>query len=130
MNLFVYGSLRKGMKYHHLLQGAKLITLSAWIRGLLYDTRQGYPGLTPGNGHVIGEIYHINKQILKRVDQLEDYYGPQDPRNLYERNELYVNTKEYGKIRSFVYTYKMEQWLKQKGIYITEGDWVQYMTKG
>jgi len=73
VKLFVYGSLRAGERYHHLLEGATLVAKRAWTRGLLYDTGWGYPGMIPGRGTVFGEVYRVDGEQLKRIDHLEGF---------------------------------------------------------
>ncbi|SFJ43098.1 gamma-glutamylcyclotransferase family protein [Thermoflavimicrobium dichotomicum] len=127
MYLFAYGSLRMGMKYHDVLRGARLAFPRAWVQGALYDTREGYPGMIAGQDQVMGEIYQIDLAILKRVDELEDYYGLSHPDNLYERVEMLVHLPEQEQIPAFVYFYKDRDFLIKKGIYIHSGDWAQYV---
>jgi gamma-glutamylcyclotransferase (GGCT)/AIG2-like uncharacterized protein YtfP len=124
--LFVYGSLRYGMTYHDYLEGATQIAAHAWTWGELYDTREGYPGLVSGEGQVLGEVYQITCQQLKRINDLEDYYGPSDPRNIYERKQIEINS-ETGTFLSYVYFFKDEDFLRSYGIPISTGDWVEYI---
>ncbi|MBA4496270.1 gamma-glutamylcyclotransferase [Paenactinomyces guangxiensis] len=124
-DLFVYGSLRKGMKYSHYLKGAALVGRTAWIRGELYDTGEGYPGLIQGKGKVYGEIYHIDGRQLKKIDALEDYFGPDHHLNLYERITTEVYTPG-GAVQALVYFYRDQDQLKKNGIWIPSGDWRQY----
>jgi gamma-L-glutamyl-butirosin B gamma-L-glutamyl cyclotransferase len=122
MNLFVYGSLMSGMSGHHFLRGAKRIAARASVRGELYDTGKGYPGLVHGEGKVWGEVYRIDPALLKELDEYEDYKEPGHPDNLYERLEETAET-ERGAMRVLVYRYVDEVELKQKGKRIPSGDW-------
>lgn len=122
MYLFVYGTLRRGMRYAHYLQGASLVVSNAWIQGELFDTGDGYPGLISGKGRVIGDIYQVDSEQLKRVDELEDYFGPNHPDNLYERVMEEINTKK-GHLLAWVYYYCDTARLKQTGIWIPSGNW-------
>lgn len=72
--VFVYGSLRRGEKYHSLLAQSKPEAMQAWIKGELFDTLQGYPGLSvPGERRVYGELYRVNRETLSRLDELEGF---------------------------------------------------------
>jgi len=97
--LFVYGTLRRGERNHGLLGSSRCEAFLARAPGVLVDTGLGFPamkemgassGETPGM--VCGEIYRVDKATLARIDILEDYHGPGDPRNLYERVEMKART--------------------------------------
>jgi gamma-glutamylcyclotransferase (GGCT)/AIG2-like uncharacterized protein YtfP len=122
VNLFVYGSLRAGRKYHHFLEGAPLVAEQAWTRGLLYDTGWGYPAMIPGRGIVHGEIYRVDRERLKRIDHLEDFHGPGDPRNTYERVVRTVWTP-VGTVSCFLYLYVDSNRLRVRGRRIRSGVW-------
>nr|WP_168120499.1 gamma-glutamylcyclotransferase family protein [Paenibacillus sp. HB172176] len=68
---------------------------------------------------MLGELYCIDEVMLQKIDELEDYFGSGDARNLYEREqaEVYVNQ---GKYRAWTYFY-----LKSNGgdSIIPSGDW-------
>jgi gamma-glutamylcyclotransferase (GGCT)/AIG2-like uncharacterized protein YtfP len=122
VNLFVYGSLRAGRKYHHFLEGAPLVADRAWTRGLLYDTGLGYPAMIPGRGIVRGEVFRVDRDRLKRIDRLEDFYGPGDPRNTYERVVRTVFTP-LGPLSCFLYLYVDKDRLRAHGRRIRNGVW-------
>ena len=96
--LFVYGTLRRGEINHALLGSSRCESFLAVMPGSLYDTGRGYPAMAEGKGEaagagiVCGEIYRVDEETLARIDDLEDYYGPGDPRNLYERVERTART--------------------------------------
>jgi gamma-L-glutamyl-butirosin B gamma-L-glutamyl cyclotransferase len=126
MNLFVYGTLRAGMRNASILRGAKRIAPVAWATGILYDTGEGYPGMVEGAGKVTGEIYQVSQKQLRWIDRLEDYHGPGYPDNLYERIVCDVQTPE-GSLKAYTYVYRKREELKEKGIWIPSGDWCQYL---
>jgi gamma-glutamylcyclotransferase (GGCT)/AIG2-like uncharacterized protein YtfP len=128
MNLFVYGTLRRGMSNAVYLRDAKLIAAKAWTEGKLFDTGNGYPGLVPGKGKVYGEIYRIDKMQLKLMDELEDYYGPGHPQNMYERKVARIAT-DRGFVWAYLYYYREKEKLMKTGIWIPGGDWCRYVGK-
>jgi gamma-glutamylcyclotransferase (GGCT)/AIG2-like uncharacterized protein YtfP len=128
MDLFVYGTLRKGMANSRLMRGARLVAEKAWTQGELYDTEQGYPAMIRGSGTVIGEVYRIDENLLVSIDELEDYYGPGDPDNLYERVVQTVCT-ESGFLAAYVYLYSRPEELRSRCPRIFSGDWNKYIQK-
>jgi Uncharacterized conserved protein len=122
--LFVYGTLRRGERYHGLIEKARCLSFLAQVAGSMVDTGEGYPAMMRGEGNVCGEIYEIDEDALKRVDDLEDYYGPGDSRNLYERVETVAYT-DRGEMT--VLTYVSNRFPFSP---IPYGDWKLYrMTK-
>lgn len=73
--MFVYGTLKCGGRWHHLLATAEALGDAA--------TTSPYPLLVddvpylldePGNGNIIeGELYRVDAQTLARLDELEDH---------------------------------------------------------
>lgn len=104
--LFVYGMLRQGGPYHHMLMSSRRTAMLARVEDAgLVDTGFGYPGLilsTPG--YTAGELYTVDAHTLRLLDRFEVYYGPKDPRNLYERIDMPVRT-DSGVEQAWVYIY-------------------------
>ncbi|SMO72694.1 gamma-glutamylcyclotransferase [Melghirimyces algeriensis] len=120
--VFVYGSLRRGEKYHSLLAQSKPEAMQAWIKGELFDTLQGYPGLSvPGERRVYGELYRVNRETLSRLDELEGF-RPEDPDfpDQYRRVRLSVQT-DHGSVESDVYLYARPRQRSMKTV--PYGDW-------
>jgi gamma-glutamylcyclotransferase (GGCT)/AIG2-like uncharacterized protein YtfP len=74
MILFVYGSLRRGLRNHRLLRdlGAEYLA-PAWTHGTLVDLGT-FPGLhidAQDFEVVIGELYSIDPDRLEALDRLE-----------------------------------------------------------
>lgn len=81
--VFVYGTLLRGLRYHGILTGAAFLG-PAHVHGRLFDLGP-YPALWPGPDRVQGEVYRVDAQILAQLDQLEDF-DPRDPEgSLYRR---------------------------------------------
>lgn len=122
--VFVYGTLRRHEANHDILNGAHCLAQQAWTKGLLYDTGLGYPALKAvDKGTVYGELYEVNFQQLKNLDELEDYIGP-GQNNLYNRVKHTVIT-DNGPVEAFVYCIhpKQEEILTKL---IPFGDWRIY----
>lgn len=71
--LFCYGTLKRGQRAHDLLikSGAEYIADAMTAPNYqLYDVGR-FPGMTPGNSAVHGELYHIPETSLPLIDQYE-----------------------------------------------------------
>ncbi|MFD1773430.1 gamma-glutamylcyclotransferase family protein [Paenibacillus rhizophilus] len=122
--VFVYGTLRQGEENHHLLCNARPIALMAQSKGVLMDTRQGYPAMVQeGSGVVAGELYEMPPEVLARLDELEDYYGQGNPANEYERIRAVVTT-DSGQQEAWVYVY-----LERGQDVIAGGDWKLHLLR-
>jgi gamma-glutamylcyclotransferase (GGCT)/AIG2-like uncharacterized protein YtfP len=70
-NLFVYGTLKHGGKWHHLLSGQVFLG-EDYIHGDMYMDKGGYyPVLYQGEGLVQGEVYGVDGLALESVKELE-----------------------------------------------------------
>lgn len=74
--MFVYGTLKRGERNHHLVEGAGLLAAGpAELRGFdLYDLEpDGYPALVAGSGVVFGELLTLpGEAALTSLDELEE----------------------------------------------------------
>lgn len=71
MLLLVYGTLKKGMRAHHLMDGAKFIREHS-MGGSLYNG--GFPCLKLEGGNVVhGEVYEVTQEIMNRCDTYEGH---------------------------------------------------------
>jgi gamma-glutamylcyclotransferase (GGCT)/AIG2-like uncharacterized protein YtfP len=109
--VFVYGTLREGEGNHHYLAGALRVAQTAKTRGRLVDTGCGYPAMLLAEGQwTQGELYEVDSRTLRRLDRLEDYYGENDPRNLYDRVEVAVESDQ-GSVLALTYIFKEDDGL-------------------
>jgi len=82
--VFVYGTLKRGEKNHHWLDGASWQG-EAELSGVLLHDLGPFPMAVIGEGTAIGEVYALEERGLARLDELEGY-----PR-LYDRQMLSLN---------------------------------------
>ena len=82
MNLFVYGTLKKGHGNHYLIESCKQIT-KGYIEGFQMVSAM-IPFVWYGNQNdkVYGEVYEVSDFIIKQLDILEGHP------NFYQRTWL------------------------------------------
>lgn len=69
--MFVYGTLKRGFRNHHLIKNSKFIG-DGVIKGYAMYDLGSFPGIKKDeNEEVKGEVFEIDQNTLKRVDQLE-----------------------------------------------------------
>ena len=99
MLLFVYGTLKKGMRAHHLMDGAKFVQKLS-IPGSLYNG--GFPCLKlEGSTMVHGELYEVTDS--KVIERLDRYEGHPD---LFKRTEFHKTLDDT--IQVYVYQGSVE----------------------
>lgn len=117
----VYGSLRKGLHNHRLLETSKYLgEFESEPEFNLYSVGESYPGLVPGGTtSVIMEVYEVDDEVAENVDTLEGYYGDEFPEdNFY--NKVKMDTP-YGEASSYHYNEDVSD------LHLVEsGDWVKY----
>lgn len=150
-NIFVYGTLRPGQKYHHLINDLLLTAEPATVTGfVMYDLAYGYPaivsvppiiGSNPESHEAsMGNVFHDTiygdilsfsesdiEDALSILDELESYYEG-SPDNEYDR--ILVDAENsLGKREScWLYTYPVHKatWLHDNGVPVSTGDWVAW----
>jgi gamma-glutamylcyclotransferase (GGCT)/AIG2-like uncharacterized protein YtfP len=124
--VFVYGTLRRHERYHHLLQGAVLVAAQAKTHGELYDTGLGYPAMVVRDeGWVYGEVYRVTNEQLARLDELEGY-KPGHPDSEYHRIQVSVETDQ-GPVLAYTYVYDERQTSTLTPIRL--GDWKAHVMR-
>ncbi len=68
--LFVYGSLKRGQRAHHLLQGLAWLG-EAWLAGARLHDLGPFPMAVPGEGRIQGEVYGVGEADLEVLDRYE-----------------------------------------------------------
>lgn len=125
IDIFVYGTLKRGYHNHRLLKEAQFLG-EAWLEnyGVFDVYNGGFPGIKLCEGKkVYGQVYRINEEELKRVDRLEGYRGKGIVGNMYEREEVEVklSIEGGGYIPCDVSVYVWNS--KRENEYIESGIW-------
>jgi gamma-glutamylcyclotransferase (GGCT)/AIG2-like uncharacterized protein YtfP len=68
--LFVYGSLKRGQRAHHLLQGLPWLG-QAWLPGACLHDLGPFPMAVLGEGRIQGELYGVGESDLAALDRYE-----------------------------------------------------------
>ncbi|UZE97290.1 gamma-glutamylcyclotransferase family protein [Alkalimarinus alittae] len=114
--VFVYGTLRKGESNDALLQEAESLGF--------YETESEYtmfdlgyfPAVTPsGKTSISGELYRVDQQTAKNLDQLEGYPS------YYDRIQI---TTPMGDAWIYVIHHLTEDYDE-----VEKGDWVKYCAR-
>lgn len=119
-NVFVYGTLMEGLHNHYLLKDKDTeLCGEGIITGFKMYDKGAYPCIIPDKGAIFGELYKVNKQILKTLDCLEIGYT----------RKLVKATVKTGGIKagitSWVYIY---DGVVINSPYICSGNWADYRT--
>ena len=114
VNIFVYGTLKKGYPNHNRFCSHATRIIPCTIRGTMYDTKLGFPALQLKNNQTIyGELITVPKKQLPLFDYLE---GVPD---FYQRE--IIDVKINNKIeKAYVYTMKI---LPFNSTIVKNGNW-------
>lgn len=130
--IFVYGTLLKGMyNYEIYCSEENSYRKKAYVDGLLYSLKgKRYPALLAGEERIAGEIHEVSEEALKRIDEMENYFGEGHPDNEYDKKIVTAHDEEGNVLGEFpVYFYnirneKNKALLDQK---ITCNDYREYV---
>jgi gamma-glutamylaminecyclotransferase len=118
MKIVVYGSLRKGLGNHRLLEG------SPFLGNVLTDPSYtmihmgGFPGvIAQGNTAIRGEMYEVDQETLQDLDRLESHP------NWYCRTPTEVIDESGNRVAGEMYLLPAE-WLDGRHAIIGSGDWL------
>lgn len=116
--VFVYGTLRGGgvREMPSIFPEAKFVG-SASVGGSLYDFGP-YPGLLldGADTSVVGEVYEVGEEILKKLDDIEE------PAH-YTRRRVEVSLGKQS-VTCWIYEPALE--LYPRRTLIQSGDWIEY----
>ncbi|SMD08842.1 gamma-glutamylcyclotransferase family protein [Sporomusa malonica] len=123
--IFVYGTLKRNFCNHDIVKPFLKSATSAELKGLIYDLPVGYPAAIDGDGQVIGEIFELTdiELALAVLDRLEDYYGPNCRKNLYDRVIRDVSLINGEKVSAYVYLWASPPELEKVGKCLVDGIW-------
>ena len=112
--LFVYGTLKKGEKSHFFLKNAQFLGRARLSGFNLYNLGE-YPGIKRGSGVVIGEVYALDKELLKIIDEYEEE-GKE-----YKRTCVEVEMENGRNLKVWIYEYL--GYVEKKQL-IKSGEWM------
>ena len=127
--IFVYGTLRKTGRFHHILE--KSLFIGAGITpGRLFDVGSFPAAVFAKNFHagaIVGEVYEVSKATLRQLDNLEGFRAKDMGGSLYLRFPLLV-TFESGKVMQ-AEGYAWNRSVADMPI-IPNGDYLKYISDG
>ncbi len=135
MFIFVYGTLQTGFKNHVSVVRGRATSLgpATFAGARLVHYPAGFPGMyrvdEPGSWHVHGELLRVppehSTSVLTDMDQLEDYFGPGHPSNMYSREEVVVSA---GRVQQHAFTYfSLLDPVKERAVPVPSGNWRAFM---
>jgi len=126
--VFVYGTLRRG-QYRDItnLEGVTAVG-DGTISGQIFSVAGGaFPGLALSDkGTVVGEVYQVIPEVLKRLDDIEGYREADPSSSFYLRKKVNVTMADGTAKETWAY----EAGRMAKGVFgplIEGGDWVAHV---
>jgi gamma-glutamylcyclotransferase (GGCT)/AIG2-like uncharacterized protein YtfP len=104
--LFVYGLFRDSARN---LLGHFTHCGKAFVKGKLFKVNEFYPGFTPGDAKVWGDVYLVHPDVFEQLDEFEGHE--------YSRIKIKTSTD----IECWIYQYKYDTTPFKE---IKTGDWM------
>ena len=125
--VFTYGTLMRGHGNNRILRHSKFIGKGVLYRYRLYTLVTAYPGIKPHHDKprecVIGEVYEVNDETLKRLDVLEGIHW-----GLYRKETVTIYLESGLKTSAYVYVYNKKKYLNPpEWLHLPDGDWSKYV---
>jgi gamma-glutamylcyclotransferase (GGCT)/AIG2-like uncharacterized protein YtfP len=125
MQLFVYGSLLRGMSLSSYMEGTRFLG-PAYVKADMFYLGF-YPGIINGENIVYGELYEVSQEQLPVIDEVEDYIELDNERSAYLRRPIDAFRLADGKkVRAEAYFYNRSP---EGKLLIDSGDYRQFMTE-
>lgn len=89
-----------------------------------------YPAVVPSDNteaelhRIKAELYDIDAAQLARIDRLEDYYGPDNPRNVYVRKQVKDDAGRSAFLYIFVPDRLQQKAFRRRKRLLPHGDWL------
>ncbi len=115
--VFVYGTLRKNLSWHHLLENSEFIgNAITEEKYSMYADSIPYVIESEKISNIVGEVYLVDEKTFKKLDQLEGHP------NWYQRKKIAVVLKD-EKIECWIYFYP-----NSTGQKILSGDYLNFLS--
>jgi gamma-glutamylaminecyclotransferase len=116
----VYGSLRKGLSNHRLLEQSKFLgTFETPPEYSMYSIGLAFPGLkSNGSTSIVMEVYEVDEYTLGRLDMLEGYRKGAEDSNHYNKKTM---QSPFGEVAWYEYNKPITDKIK-----VEEGDWTEF----
>ena len=99
----VYGTLKRGLSNHGLLQHASFVGEDCLTCITLYDLGP-YPGARlESSGGIDIEVFSVDKKQLQQLDELEEYLATASDQGMYDRRQVLT---QFG--LAWIYLYNRE----------------------
>ena len=113
IKIFVYGTLLKGEHNHYLMKNSELLFYGKTKKQYTLYCMESFPGMVEGgNDSVSGEVYAVNPENLKKLDELEGHP------DWYLRKKIQLENGE--EVETYVLPESIA--IAEKGVKIA-GDW-------
>jgi gamma-glutamylcyclotransferase (GGCT)/AIG2-like uncharacterized protein YtfP len=98
INIFVYGSLKRGLRNHHFLETGRFIGPGTTRRDFdLLDLGYFPAAIRPGKFAIRGELFAVDRRTLNTLDFLEGNGS------LYQRERHPVIIEDAGLVTAWIY---------------------------
>ena len=114
--VFVYGTLRNGEVRHRVIQDCEFVGM-AYAEDYDLYLISDFPGIVPGSGRVVGEVYRVSEEKFQRLDQIEG------TPYLYRRELIKVKLANGEELEAYTYIYNHSVDGLEK---IPSGDWKKF----
>lgn len=102
--VFVYGTLLEGLRNHRALKGADLFDTALTVDNFSMYAHLSFPAITLEPAYpIVGEVYSVDEQVLKRLDHLEGYDPEHPERSFYKRKYIKVKCANGSVYDALVY---------------------------
>ncbi|AWR96497.1 gamma-glutamylcyclotransferase [Acidianus sulfidivorans JP7] len=123
MYLLAYGSLRYGFELHHFLKNSRFVGIGFAEGYKMYDIGN-YPGVIRGDGIIWGEVYEVDENLIKLLDEVEDFRGRPDDLYVRESTTVFFDQRRRFRLNN-VYLYRYNQVIDDKNE-IEDGDYSRW----
>lgn len=102
----VYGTLKRGLSNHALLQSARFVGTDCLTCITLYDLG-AFPGAKlESSAGIDVEVFAVNEQQMQQLDELEEYVATAADRGMYDRCKVLT---QFGLAWIYIYNPQVDK---------------------